>query len=256
MEKFNMFERVKLHRINDHIWLMNDADEATGYIVAGKERALVIDSMNGFEDVKAIARTVTDLPLLVLNTHGHPDHIFGDVYFDQVYIHPADMELAGKYMQMPEFQKAVAERGVKIPDFLLVENGDVFELGGLELEVFHVPGHTPGGICLLDRKDRILFSGDSIIEQTWMQMEESLPMEVFRAALETLQPVRGEFDWILTGHTRKEPEDASLYEAHKQAVQEILDGNSESDTVYEWFGGTAMAHPYGKEPRRIVYKIK
>lgn len=75
-----MFERVKLVQINDHIRLMNDADEATGYIVVGKEKALIIDTMNGYEDVKAIAETVTDLPLIVVNTHGHPDHIFGDVF--------------------------------------------------------------------------------------------------------------------------------------------------------------------------------
>lgn len=249
-----MFERVKLVQINDHIRLMNDADEATGYIVVGKEKALIIDTMNGYEDVKAIAETVTDLPLIVVNTHGHPDHIFGDIYFDQVYLHPDDRELALEYMKMPEFQKAVAESGKKIPQFLPVQNGDVFDLGGLELEVFHVPGHTPGGICLLDRKDRILFSGDSIIEQTWMQMEESLPMADFLKALESLEPVRREFDYILTGHTREHLEDGSLYEAHKQAVREVMEGVNEKDTVYEWFGGTAMAHPYGKEPRRIVYK--
>ena len=128
-----MFERVKLHQINDHIWLMNDADEATGYIVIGKEKALVIDTMNGYEDVKAIAETVTEFPLLVVNTHGHPDHIFGNIYFDQVYLHPADWELARDYMEMPEFQKAVAESGKRIPPFLPVQNGDIFDLGGLVL---------------------------------------------------------------------------------------------------------------------------
>ena len=40
-----MFERVKLIPINKHIWLMNDANEATGYIVVGNEKAMIIDEL-------------------------------------------------------------------------------------------------------------------------------------------------------------------------------------------------------------------
>ena len=69
-------------------------------------------------------------------------------------------------------------------EFLTLTEGDVFDLGGLFLEVYELPGHTPGGIVLLDRKDRILFSGDSILEQTWMQLPECLPMEQFLASLD------------------------------------------------------------------------
>ena len=120
--------------------------------------------------------------------------------------------------------------------------------------MYHVPGHTPGGICLLDREDRILFTGDSIIEQTWMQMEESLPIPVFFEALNKITRIRDQFDYILTGHTRENLEDASLCEAHKKAVQEVMEGKTEKDVSYSWFGGEAKAHPYGKDPRRIVYK--
>ena len=241
-----MFERVKLIPINKHIWLMNDANEATGYIVVGNEKAMIIDTMNGYEDVKAIAQTVTDLPLIVVHTHGHPDHIFGAVYFEQVYLHPDDWALAQNYMKISELRK--------VPKFLPIYGGDVFDLVGIRLEIFHIPGHTPGGICLLDRKDRILFTGDSIIEQTWLQMEESLPLGIFLEGLETLTKIRSEFDYILTGHTREYLEDASLYEVHKKAVKEVIDGDRKGDVIYKWFGGVAKAHPYGKEPRKIVYK--
>ncbi|MCI7740147.1 MAG: MBL fold metallo-hydrolase [Lachnospiraceae bacterium] len=184
-----MFERVKVVQINEHIWLLNDADEATGYLVVGKEKALIIDTMNGYEDVKAIAKTLMDLPLTVVNTHGHPDHIFGNVYFDEVYMHPDDWELARNYTKIPEFQKAVGQRNLKFPPLLPVKEGDIFDLGGVTLEVYHIPGHTPGGICLLDRENRILFTGDSIIEQTWMQMKESLPIPVFFESLNKITEI-------------------------------------------------------------------
>ena len=86
-----MFKRIKVSRVNDHIWLMNDNDEGTGYLVTGKERGLIIDTMNGYENVKELAETLTDLPLTVVNTHGHPDHIFGNIYFEEAYLHPADL---------------------------------------------------------------------------------------------------------------------------------------------------------------------
>lgn len=55
-------------------------------------------------------------------------------------------------------------------------------------------------------------------------MKESLPIQQFFEALETLIAVRDEFDCILTGHTRECLEDASLYEAHKAAVKEVIEG--------------------------------
>lgn len=249
-----MFKRIKTEKINDHIWLMNDADEGTGYLVAGTEKALVIDTMNGYENVRQLAETLTGLPLTAVNTHGHPDHIYGDVCFEEVYLHPDDHALARHYMQLPVFKEEMKRRGLKFPRLLPVREGDCFDLGGIVLEVYHVPGHTPGGICLLDRKDRLLFTGDSVIEQTWMQMEESLPMQVFLRSLESLGKIRGEFDHILTGHTKKYPEDASLCEDQIRAVKEVLDGKNEGDTPYEWYGGLAAAHPYGPEPRKIVYR--
>jgi glyoxylase-like metal-dependent hydrolase (beta-lactamase superfamily II)/8-oxo-dGTP pyrophosphatase MutT (NUDIX family) len=249
-----MFERVELIKINEHIWLMNDADESTGYIVVGKEKALIIDTMNGYEDVKAIAETVTDLPLCVINTHAHPDHIYGDAVFDEVYMHPEDWNLAEKYIQDAKYQEMLSDHDLEFPKLLPVKEGDVFELGGVELEVFHIPGHTPGGICLLDRTDRVLFTGDSIIEETWMQLDECMPIPVFYQALKKMKDIREEFDYVLTGHTRREPEDASLCEVHRNAIKEVMDGKKQCDESYRWFGGVAKAHPYGEQPRRIVYR--
>lgn len=247
-----MFQRIKVKQINDHIWLLNDNDEATGYLVTGSKSGLIIDTMCGYENVRAVAEEITDLPLEVINTHGHFDHIYGNVYFEKVYIHPADIQIANMYYKDSQFQQLAKEAGLQPAEFVPVTDGKIFDLGGVELEVYEVPGHTPGGIVLLDRKDRILFTGDSIIEQTWMQLPESLPMGQFLNSLKRVQKLRDQFDYLLTGHGRG-LEDASLCEAHMQAVEEVCMGKREGDVPYTWFGGTCMAHPYGKEPRRIVY---
>ena len=58
-------------QINDHIWLMNDHNEATGYVVAGNRMAMVIDTMIGLVNVKEEAEKLTDLTMIFVNTHGY-----------------------------------------------------------------------------------------------------------------------------------------------------------------------------------------
>ena len=54
-----MSDRIKLSVINDHIWLLNDNNESTGYLVIGKNKALIIDTMNGYVNVKELAESLT-----------------------------------------------------------------------------------------------------------------------------------------------------------------------------------------------------
>ena len=53
-------------------------------------------------------------------------------------------------------------RNDKKPDFCFMKEGDIFNLGDKELEIIEMPGHTAGSVCILDRKDKVLFSGDNV----------------------------------------------------------------------------------------------
>ena len=161
------------------IFLMDEAHEATGYLVTGRDRACVIDTMNGYCDLYQAVRKITDKPVTVVNTHGHPDHIFGNMYFEEAYMNPADGELARMFTESPEFLEYAGEKGHIMPPFRDIRPGDVIDLGGRTLEVFGLPGHTPGGILLLLREDRVLFTGDSINHHLWMQLDGCLPMRQF-----------------------------------------------------------------------------
>ena len=192
------------------------------------------------------------------------DIILTHLHFDHVYGVAALAEATGAAVHIPAQDRCLLDTesgkgGIwGFPPVPAYEGKDIARgdhtLAGMNCTILDTPGHTPGGICLLDRKDRLLFTGDSVIEQTWMQMDESLPMHVFLDSLESLGKIRSAFDYILTGHTRRRPEDASLCEAQRRAVREVIDGQDEGDMPYEWYGGLATAHPYGPEPRRIVYR--
>lgn len=250
-----MFERVKLTQLNDHIWLMDDNHEATGYIVAGSERALIVDTMNGFEDVRSIAATVTDRPPVVINTHGHCDHIYGNVWFDEALLDEKDLKIAANHSAMPDFVKACEEHHLKMPPFKAVQEGNLIDLGGLTAEIISLPGHTPGGICVLLREDRILFTGDGINRHLWMQLEESLPLKEMLSNLDRIASVKSRADRILHGHAQGF-EDISLFDKLREGVRQLVEQKgtevSDRDAEYNWFGGKALQHVFD-ENSVIVY---
>lgn len=232
------------------VYLMDEAHEATGYLVVGREKACVIDTMNGFNDLHRAVREITDKPLVVVNTHGHPDHIYGNVYFDHAYLHPADLELARSFIEDGEFAEICRKCGLRMPPFREVREGDVFDLGGRHLEVYELPGHTPGGIVLLLAEDRILFTGDSVNHHLWMQLEGCSPMDAFVKSLDRIMFLEDRADRILHGHGQ-DFEDISLLRCLRDGAEELANGYTEGDKPYYYFEGSeARQHPFDCLPDR------
>ncbi len=238
--------------VNDHVWLLDDNHQATCYVVAGTKQAAVIDTSLGMCNIRAVAEALTPLPLICINTHGHGYHMGGNWAFDKAYMNLADKELADESINYPEMQEAMKKYGLRFSEFENVADGQVIDLGGVELEVIHFPGHTAGEIVLLDRKDRILFSGDGILEHLWLQLEESLPVRTQIESMEKLLPLRDQFDVILHGHCQ-EPRGAELFEKLLAALKDLDAGNTADDIDYEWLGYVSKAYVYN-EYCRIVHK--
>ena len=247
-----MEKELYIREMRPGIYLMDEAHETTGYLVVGEEKACVIDTMNGYNDLHRAVRELTDKPLVVVNTHGHPDHIFGNMYFDHAYLHPADLPLAKMFTaDNPEFAAYCAEKGRTFPPFREVREGDAFDLGGRHLEVYDLPGHTPGGIVLLLREDRILFTGDSVNHHLWMQLEGCLPLREYVKKLDRIMFLEDRADFILHGHAR-DFDDISLLRCMRNGIDALCGGDTAGDTVYRYFDDTeeAMQHPFSCLPGR------
>jgi glyoxylase-like metal-dependent hydrolase (beta-lactamase superfamily II) len=250
---FTMESRIKVKKMDDGVWLLDDNGESSGYLVCGEKKAAVIDTMNGIDDVHAVVREITDLPLMVINTHGHCDHICGNIYFDcDCFLHPDDTELAHEHTSFPEFKKFCSERNLKMPPFKAIHDGDVIDLGGLTLEIILLPGHTLGSICLLLKEKRILFTGDGINQHLWMQLDTSLPLKVFLKNLDKISWVKEKADKILHGHTR-EFVDISLFDDLRSGIKQIIETGGKGSTEYKWFGGISKQFPFDSKGSVICF---
>lgn len=179
------------------IWKIYERYEAAMYLVCGSERACLIDSGYGLTDLKELVGELTKLPVFVINTHGHVDHVLGNHWFDRALMHPADQELYREivdgYAEMlaqdwvkqayGEFIQGLDPSAVRFPQAEDIRDGDVIDLGEKKLHVIEIPGHTAGSIMLTDPDEKICFSGDAVIEHLWMFLEESLPPETYLHSL-------------------------------------------------------------------------
>ncbi|SER83094.1 Glyoxylase, beta-lactamase superfamily II [Butyrivibrio fibrisolvens] len=257
-----MFEDKTLYvkQLKPYLYLFDENHECTGYLVIGDKKAALIDTMMGYHNYKEEIKKITDKPVMVINTHGHPDHIYGNVFFDEAYISPGDLDLAIDTSKDPEFVEVCEEEGFSMPPFKEIKGGDVVDLGGKTLEIYDIPSHTPGGILLLLKEDRILFTGDAINHHLWLQLPHTVSYEKCIEGINKVLFLEKEADVILHGHAR-DYDDISLMRCVRDAIQEILDGKNDADTDYTWFMGVCKQHPfkveagkhYQQEDHVIVY---
>lgn len=183
-------------------------------LIVGRESALLIDTGFGLVDLKAYIESVTDKPYVVVNTHGHPDHILGNPDFPYTYISKEDEALARYYVTEPMMQETKedlvkfdaisgGEEGSLWEDtqmtFRYLEPGERFELGGISLKVVALSGHTRGSIGLLWEEERFLFAGDALNPGLWLFMEECSTIQEYRKML--VETEKLPFDSYLYSHS-------------------------------------------------------
>lgn len=235
---------LKITELRTGLFLINDSDMSNAYLLVGEEKACLIDTGNGFCDIGKAVRELTDKSIVVINTHGHPDHVYGNDCFDHVYLNSEDWALADSFIKVQDVLAESEAKGHQFPDYTDIKQGDIFDLGGRTLMVYNLPGHTKGSIVLLCPEERILFTGDAINHHLWMQLDCSLPMEVAAAELENKLFLMEEADVILHGHA-KGFDDSSLMQYVLDGMKEIIAGKNEDDMPYSYFEEFhAMFHPF------------
>ena len=138
---------IVFRQIDEHTWEGNGhlVYNESVYVVEGNDKALVIDAGSRMPHLDKAVAALTGKPVIMALTHGHGDHIGGIGCFPEVWVHPDDASMLRRY-----------EGKVN-----LLEDGQVFDLGGRQIEVMHTPGHTLGSVTFFDKEHHYGFSGDA-----------------------------------------------------------------------------------------------
>ena len=266
----NAAEWFEVKQIDNRTWVIDDRRGCDLiYLISGEKHCLLLDTGWGVGNLPALVNSLVSLPVIVVNSHGHPDHSLGNAAFDQVQIHMDDVSLV-QVLPLPEERRWVKENTLPKPlpsdftfDTWAISGADslipfqdrhIFDLGNRTLEVIAVPGHTPGSICLLDRQARFLFVGDTIVPgAVWLHLDESLPLRQFHQNLQRLQGFTDEFDHILSAHgdVHALPLPKSMLDELIRGIELILSGKLVGQQE-ETFAGNGLRCDF--ESCGIVYR--
>lgn len=161
------------------------------YLLIGRQRAALIDTGLGVGDIGKVVSDITSLPVIVITTHCHWDHICGHWHFADIAVHQAESEWLenGTPFLLEEFREMLLRKSFETQPpasfsmdtwqpfkgkaTRLLKDGDRIDLGGRALEILHTPGHSPGHICIFDHSRGYLATGDLIYRGTLFAWFES-----------------------------------------------------------------------------------
>lgn len=180
------------------VYHIKDAMGVCMTLLVGSQAALLVDTGYGTEDVHAYVRTLTELPLTVILTHGHHDHALGARWFDRVMMFAEDQAdfrtYTGLEMRRRVMQQAL-DKGLTVDGHFLTDEialplpleEQTVDLGGMRVQIMRVPGHTPGSAVVYVPDRKLLLTADDWNPCTWLFFPAALGAKEYRANVRGLQ---------------------------------------------------------------------
>ena len=198
------------------IYEPHQSEETIGYLITGDKQALLFDTGMGISDVKKVTTELTKLPIIVLNSHTHDDHVGGNWQFDTIYSMDSDFTRQNARGSKADAQAEIAPSEIcgnlpagfdaksyqtrpwKITKY--IHDGERIDLGVRTIEVIATPGHTPDAISLLDRDNGLLFTGDTYYPAPiWLYRPET-DLDAYARSIRRLASLAPRLKLVLGAH--------------------------------------------------------
>ena len=227
-------------------------EEVISFLFVGTDRAMLFDSGLGIGNIRDVVGRLTDLDVIVVNSHTHYDHVGGNYLFDRIYARDLDYTrnsaLGTPHADMAEWvsegwvwkpfpdgfdPESYVSQPFTVTDIL--HEGDVIDIGGRSFEVLMTPGHAPDSLCLLDRDNRTLLTGDTFYLAPLYTHIAGSSYTDYAASAKRLAALSGDIDTLYTSHNVPVAESAYLQRMadafsaidNNTAKAELTDGNRE-----------------------------
>ncbi|NDQ57228.1 MAG: MBL fold metallo-hydrolase [Acidipila sp.] len=223
-------------------------EEVISFVILGEKRATLFDTGLGIGDIKRVVLSLTSLPVVVLNSHTHNDHVGGNWEFSEIYGMDTD------FTRINAKGSSVDAQAELTPDSICghllagfdaksystrpfhitrsIHDGDTVDLGGRVLEVLAAPGHTPDAICLLDRKNGLLFTGDSFYAgPIWLYRPET-DLDAYLHSVDRIAAMAPQLHLLLPSHNVP-VDDPSQLPKLVAAIKKVRAGTVQPVTVGE-----------------------
>ena len=240
----------EVYRIDDDIFAIYEPgqfEEVISFLIDGDDFALMFDTGLGIGNIRRVVDQLTDKDVVVLNSHTHYDHIGGNHLFDTIYGTSLDYTRARSAGSPPEAVAGFLREGwvwkPLPPDFdaatyqshafeidKTVTEGDRIDIGGRVLEILFTPGHAPDSICLIDRENRQLFTGDTFYLAPLYTHLDGSSFEDYARTAARLAGLAGEIDSAITSHNVPVV-DAGYMTALGRAFADIESGTASDVTI-------------------------
>ncbi len=168
-------QEFRITKIGAGAWSILDAGDSSFYLVEGTQRAAVIDTgISPGKQIVPVLRSLTSLPLVLVLTHAHIDHMHHMDEFEEVYLCHKEMTLPAEILQ-----EHMGGKRLDLERTINIGSESKIELGKEVLEVCEVGGHTPGSVAFWAQGHNLLFTGDAIGSGygVWMQVPGALSIE-------------------------------------------------------------------------------
>lgn len=223
--------------------------EVISYLIVGADRALLFDTGNGMADIRAVVDQLTALPVTVLNSHSHIDHIGGNHQFDDIrvmdtaFTRSRSRGVDDDSVRLEASPIALCKplpSGLTAEDHVIrafrptgtIADGDQLDLGGRTIEVIAIPGHTEDSVALLERATGFLWTGDSYYAgPIWLFADET-DMQRYRASMERLVALAPSLTALFPAHNTPREHPGQLAEV-LMAFDQVMAGAIAAEPAWD-----------------------
>ncbi len=239
-----MDEWFEIEKIDDETYAISEYghwEKVHSYLLIGNHAALLIDTGLGIGNIKNEVDKLTSLPVIVITTHVHWDHIGGHALFNDIYVHKNDAEWLRTGIPVPlnAIKRSIeAEPFSKKPPIefnidnykiytreptRILNDDDIIDIGSRKIKIIHTPGHSPGHICLFEEEKGYLYTGDLIYKGTLYAFYPSTDPILFKQSIDKVSRLKG-ITKVLPAHNELNIQ-VELINSIKKAFSDIEDKN-------------------------------